>query len=59
MKVRLWCTNGMCGKREETMDIPDDEVEDLDEEGLEEYLDDLAVGFMNNHIDFGFEVLDA
>jgi len=49
----------MCGKREETMDIPDDEVEDLDEEGLEEYLDDLAVGFMNNHIDFGFEVLDA
>ena len=59
MRVKLWFTNGMCnGKVQEVMEVPDDEVEDMDEKEREEYLSQCAYDFMNNHVDFGFEVLD-
>lgn len=60
MKVRLYLHTGMVGgRREEIIDIPDSEVEHMDGEEYEKYLHELATDFMNNHIDFGFEVLDA
>jgi len=46
------------GRREEIMDIPDSEVEHMDGEEYEEYLDQLATDFMSNYIDYGCEVLD-
>jgi len=60
MKVKLWCTNGMCGgKRDEVIEVTDSEVEGMNEEEREEYLVQCAYDFMNNHIDYGFEVLDG
>jgi len=59
MRVRLFLTTGMAGgRREEIMDIPDSEVEHMDGEEYEEYLDQLATDFMSNYIDYGCEVLD-
>jgi hypothetical protein len=60
MKVLLYFTTGMVGgKREEVIEVTDEEVEDMGSEERENYLEQLAIDFMNNHIDFGFEVLDA
>ncbi len=59
MKVRFFLSMGMVGgRREEIVDVSDD-VEGMDEEDLEDYLNQCATDFMNNIIDFGFEVLDA
>jgi hypothetical protein len=60
MKVRLWCDSGLVGsKREDTIEVTDDEVEGMGGCEVEEYLDQCALDFMNNHVDFGFEVLDG
>jgi hypothetical protein len=46
------------GKIEEIIDIPDEEADDMNGVEYEEYLDQLSRDFMNNHVDFGYEVLD-
>lgn len=48
MKVRFFVSNGMNGgRREEIIDIPDDEVEGMDEGELDEHLRGYALDFMN------------
>ena len=59
MKVRFYISNGMVGgRREEIMDLSDEGLEFMEEEEREEYLDQLATDFMNNIIDYGYEVLE-
>ena len=60
MRIRLYLTTGMSGgRREEFIDIPEDEVAGMDEDQLEEHLQGYASDFMSNHIDYGYEVLDG
>ena len=60
MKVRLFFSTGMAGGRhEDIFDIPEDEMEGMNEEEREDHLNGYATDFMSNHIDYGFEVLDG
>jgi len=59
MKVRFYITNGMVhGRHEEVIEIDESEMEYMNEEEREAYLHELSTDFMNNIIDYGFEVLD-
>ena len=60
MKVRLFFSTGMVGgRREEIMEIPDSEVEGMDEDQLDEHLSMYALDFMWNYVDCGHEVLEG
>ena len=62
MRVRLWCSNGMCGggDRENIIEVNEDEVEveGMSENDREDYFTECASDWVNNIIDYGFEVLD-
>jgi hypothetical protein len=45
------------GRREEIIDVTDD-VEGMDDVDIGDYLNECALDFMNNTVDFGYEVLD-
>jgi len=58
MKVRFFLSNGMVGgRREEIVDVSDD-VKGMSANDIEDYLNEYALDFMNNTINYGYEVLE-
>lgn len=59
VKLKLYISTGIVGsEREEIIEIPDVELEDLDKEEIEAVFQEEFDTFMANHCDFGWFVLD-
>lgn len=54
MKVKFWVELGMT-RREEVLEVGDEDLEGLDKHGVEAYLDSLVQDWMHLHVYSGWE----
>jgi hypothetical protein len=59
MKVKFTVALGLVGcKQSEVVDIPEDDVEGLSEDGLQDYLQEYALDWQTNYVDVYWSVQD-
>lgn len=57
-RIKVWLGIGLCGcDKEDVFDAPDD-WDDMDQKERDEYLEEAAMDFRNDNIEYGAEVID-
>lgn len=58
IKIKRFLSNGLYRKKEDVVEIDEDEWNSMSKDEQDNYLDDLANEFRDNHLDFGAYVID-
>jgi hypothetical protein len=59
MKIKVELSIGLLGHREDILEVPDEELENMTEKEIDDYINEEYVQvWANNYIDMGYEIID-